>query len=68
MGQEAVCRARFEGRESEGKAKLESADLRFAGDFRFTIPFREMRAVRAEVIAFSPTHTALKFVLPLSAR
>lgn len=37
MGQEAVCRARFEGRESEGKAKLESADLRFAGDFRFTI-------------------------------
>jgi len=48
MGQEAVCRARFEGRESEGKAKLESEDLRFAGDFRFAIPFREMRAVRAE--------------------
>ena len=48
MGQEAVCRARFEGRESHGKAKLESEDLRFAGDFRFAIPFREMRSVRAE--------------------
>ena len=47
MGLEAVCIARYRESVSEGKALLESDDLRFRGDFRLTIPFAEMRSVAA---------------------
>jgi len=48
MGLEAVCVARYGESVSEGKALLESEDLRFRGDFRLTIPFTEMRSVAAD--------------------
>jgi len=47
MGLEAVCIARYRESVSEGKALLESDDLRFRGDFRLTIPFTEMHSVAA---------------------
>ena len=57
MGQEAYCSVRFEGRVSEGKALLETNDLRFRGDFRLTIPFREMKSLESKegqlCVAFS---------------
>jgi hypothetical protein len=48
MGDEARCVARLGDRHSEGKALLESTELRFRGDFRLTIPFRDMRTVEAK--------------------
>lgn len=42
MGLEAKCTVRFEGRESEGKARLEEKDLIFRGDFNLKIPFSAM--------------------------
>src|SRR5690349_18461984 len=47
MGDEAQCTATHAGRQSEGRALLESEELRFRGEFRLTIPFREVRAVMA---------------------
>jgi hypothetical protein len=38
MGLEAQCSARFKGKKSGGKARLEPKDLRFRGDFRLDIP------------------------------
>lgn len=48
MGLEAVCVAHYGESVSEGKALLESSDLRFRGEFRLTIPFTEMRSVAAD--------------------
>ena len=48
MGKEAVCRAKF-GRESgEGKALLETDELLFRGDFRVSVPLKEIQSVDAE--------------------
>ena len=47
MGLEAVCVAHYGESVSEGKALLESNDLRFRGDFRLTIPFTEVDSVAA---------------------
>ena len=47
MGDEVRCVARWEERHSEGKATLESTELRFRGDFRLSIPFHDMRTVEA---------------------
>ena len=47
MGLEARCTARYKRRASEGRARLETEDLRFRGDFSFTIRFRDMRSVEA---------------------
>jgi hypothetical protein len=47
MGREAVCVARYGGNVSEGRARLETDDLRFRGDFRLAIPLRAMRSVEA---------------------
>jgi hypothetical protein len=38
MGLEAQCSARFDGKKSAGKARLEQKDLQFRGDFRLDIP------------------------------
>ncbi len=48
MGLEAVCVAHYGESVSEGKALLESDDLRFRGEFRLTIPFTEVRSVAAD--------------------
>ena len=47
MGLEAHCRVRFEGQESDGDARLESADLMFRGRFRLRIPFDRIRSAEA---------------------
>ena len=47
MGLEAHCRVRFEGQESDGDARLESADLLFRGRFRLRIPFDRIRSAEA---------------------
>src|SRR5947207_698428 len=51
MGLEARCAATYQGKRSEGKALLETEELVFRGEFRFTAPFREMREVRADSAA-----------------
>ena len=47
MGQEAICMARFGGKTSRGKARLETEDLIFRGDFRIAIQLREIRSLQA---------------------
>ncbi|MGH9554200.1 MAG: hypothetical protein ACRD2Y_00125 [Terriglobales bacterium] len=46
MGQEAICKASFDGKTSRGKARLETEELIFRGDFRIAIPFRRIRSLR----------------------
>jgi len=48
MGDEARCVARLGERHSEGMARLESTELRFRGDFRLTIPLRDVQTVEAK--------------------
>jgi hypothetical protein len=47
MGQEAICKASFGGQSSTGKARLETEELIFRGDFRIAILFRQIRSLRA---------------------
>src|SRR5262245_38996013 len=48
MGREATCTARM-GRDSgEGKALLETDEVRFRGDFRARVPLREISRVEAK--------------------
>jgi hypothetical protein len=47
MGQEALCKARFDNKTSQGKALLETDYLLFRGEFRVKIPFRSMTSVEA---------------------
>ena len=45
MGCELACKARYEGKISEGKALLETDYVLFRGDFRVKILFRDMKKV-----------------------
>jgi len=47
MGLEAECTVRFGRRVSTGKAHLETEALIFRGDFRLSIPFKDLSAVDA---------------------
>lgn len=50
MGSEAVCTARFAGKNAKGKALLETEELLFraaSGPFRLKIPFRGLHSVTA---------------------
>src|SRR5262245_17816283 len=47
MGQEATCRARVDGRATEGKARLEETEVVFRGDVRFKVAFKDLRRVDA---------------------
>jgi hypothetical protein len=47
MGQEANCEVRFAGKESAGKALLETDDLIFRGDFRLSIPLKSIQSLEA---------------------
>jgi len=47
MGAEQRCVARFGDQKSEGKALLETSELIFRGDVRRTIPFHDMKSVKA---------------------
>jgi hypothetical protein len=48
MGQELACIAHHRDVTSEGRAQLETDELRFRGAFRVTVPYREITAARAE--------------------
>lgn len=48
MGDEARATLRYEGREVEGKALLETDELVFRGDVRLKVPFRSLSSVSAE--------------------
>src|SRR5881394_51448 len=47
MGNEALCKARFGKQESEGKALLETSEVRFRGDFQLKIPFSTIKSAKA---------------------
>ncbi|HEY7198375.1 MAG TPA: hypothetical protein VH306_14455 [Gaiellaceae bacterium] len=47
MGDEARCTVHFGGATSEGKAQLETDELLFRGDFRLSVPLREIAEVEA---------------------
>jgi hypothetical protein len=48
MGAEAMCTARFKGKATSGKARLETEVLSFrGGDLRLSIPFKQMSKVAA---------------------
>ena len=47
MGNELACVATLDGRQSEGKALLETSELIFRGGFRVVIPFADIRSLSA---------------------
>jgi len=47
MGRETVCKARVDGKTSQGKALLETDYVLFRGDFRVRIPFRAITKIEA---------------------
>jgi hypothetical protein len=56
VGSEAACTARFKGRSSAGKARLETGILQFrGGDLRLSIPFTQMSKIAAHGGALSVT-------------
>jgi hypothetical protein len=48
MGLEAQCRARLGNNVSEGKARLEEKNLTFRGDFRLSIPIKDIQSAEAK--------------------
>ena len=48
MGDEARATLRYEGRETDGKALLETDELVFRGDVRLKVPLRSLTSVTAE--------------------
>src|SRR5437016_3073338 len=47
MGNEATCKVHFDGKQSEGKALLETSEILFRGDFRLKIPFATITSAKA---------------------
>ncbi len=47
MGEHVRSRAEFDGKSSEGTAQLETDHLVFRGDFRVSIPLKDVRSVRS---------------------
>ena len=47
MGNEAICKVRFGKQESAGKARLETSEVLFRGDFRLKIPFSSIKSGKA---------------------
>src|SRR5689334_22606369 len=44
MGREAICHAKFGRQSGEGKVLLETDDLLFRGEFRVTVPLKDISA------------------------
>jgi hypothetical protein len=55
MGAEAQCVARIDGRESVGKAYLDTNEVLFRGDFRAVIKFADIKSVTADAGALRLT-------------
>jgi len=53
MGSEIQCKVRFDGKESAGRALLETSELIFRGEFRLKIPFAAIKSVTAKDGALS---------------
>ena len=69
MGQESVCIAVRAGRRVEGRALLETDELRFRADgLRVTIPYASITAVRAEDGALVVEHGGETTTFELGAR
>jgi hypothetical protein len=69
VGQESVCIAVSAGRRVEGRALLETDELRFRGDgLRVTIPYASITAVRAEDGALVVEHGGETTTFELGAR
>src|SRR5438552_15294859 len=47
MGNEATCKVHFDGKQSEGKALLETSEILFRGGFRLKIPFSTIKSAKA---------------------
>lgn len=47
MGNELICRVRYDKQRSEGKALLETSEIIFRGDFRLKIPFSSINSAKA---------------------
>ncbi len=47
MGQQVRCRAELDGKSSDGMAQLETDHLVFRGDFRVSIPLKDIRFLRS---------------------
>ena len=65
MGQEALCKARFENKISQGKALLETDYVLFRGDFRVKIPFVSITSVQADSAWLKISSTEGTFELQL---
>lgn len=65
MGQEIACTAKFEGKESDGVAMLETDYVLFRGDFRIKIAFAAMKSVKAadDWLAIQSPEGSLKLLL-----
>ena len=66
MGAEANCTARFNGKTTKGKARLETDTLEFRGpDVRVSIPFKQIRRVAARrgALAIDSDRGTLSLVL-----
>lgn len=48
MGQEITCTAHHAGATSEGRARLETDEVRFRGEFRVTVAYRDVTSAKAE--------------------
>ena len=48
MGSQVQCKVRYGKKTSEGNALLETEELIFRGDFRLTIPFKDIQSVEAK--------------------
>src|SRR6266851_724586 len=54
MGAETTCTARFQGKTTKGRARLETEALEFRGpDVRLSIPFKKMTKVTARAGALT---------------
>jgi hypothetical protein len=55
VGNEAMCKAKYGGKTSQGKALLETDELLFRGDFRLAIPLKSVSSATADSGVLSVT-------------
>ncbi|HET6148665.1 MAG TPA: hypothetical protein VFH68_14110 [Polyangia bacterium] len=67
MGREAQCEARFGKQTSRGKALLETSELLFRGDFRVSVPFKEMTRISADASKLTVAWSGGTLTLALGA-
>ena len=51
MGRELLCKVRSAGKESSGKALLETNEIIFRGDIRLKIPLASLKSVSSRAMA-----------------